>query len=183
MTLLPPNATAFERAAEATLSRPVAMPADLMWDPATCPEAFLPWLAWALSVDDWDASWSVERKREVIAASVDIHRHKGTVWAMRRALQVAGLGDAELIENYGFKFHDGALLHDGSQTHGAPDHWAEYRVVLTRPLTIAQADRARAILEAAAPARCHLKAMDFTEAAAIHNAAIRYDGEYSHGVA
>ncbi len=27
------------------------------WHPQTCPEALLPWLAWSLSVDEWDESW------------------------------------------------------------------------------------------------------------------------------
>ncbi|MBG8794166.1 phage tail protein I [Salmonella enterica subsp. enterica] len=29
-----------------------------MWNPATCPIRFLPYLAWAFSVDRWDESWT-----------------------------------------------------------------------------------------------------------------------------
>ena len=34
-----------------------------------CPADVLPWLGWALSVDDWDQDWSEQQKRSAIAAS------------------------------------------------------------------------------------------------------------------
>lgn len=61
------------------------------WDPMTCPESLLPWLAWALSVDEWKEDWPVETKRAMIANSVTIHKHKGTVGAVKRALASLGL--------------------------------------------------------------------------------------------
>lgn len=60
-------------------------------DPWTCPFAFLPWLAWSLSVDVWDDTWSEHRKRSVIAASPAIHRIKGSRKAIRLALEALGL--------------------------------------------------------------------------------------------
>ena len=62
-----------------------------------CPEALLPWLAWALSVDDWDSLWPESIKRNLIAESISIHRIKGTVSAIRRVLRVLGV-EAELSE-------------------------------------------------------------------------------------
>ncbi|MCP8893002.1 phage tail protein I [Sphingomonas faeni] len=78
-SLLPPNATPFERALEAGGARivDVATPADLD-DPMTCPVALLPWLAWGLSVDTWDADWSEQDKRAAVADSIALHRRKGT---------------------------------------------------------------------------------------------------------
>ncbi|MDK2594666.1 phage tail protein I [Pseudoalteromonas obscura] len=61
------------------------------WDPMTCPEALLPWLAWALSVDEWKEDWPVETKRAMIVNSVSVHKHKGTVGAVKRALESLGL--------------------------------------------------------------------------------------------
>lgn len=90
--LLPPSATHEEVA----LSQATARLADLaphcrqMWNPATCPPAHLPWLAWALSVDEWDSAWSDAQKRAAIEASYTVHRHKGTVGAMRAALAALG---------------------------------------------------------------------------------------------
>jgi phage tail P2-like protein len=182
-SVLPPNSTSTERALEAATRRvaDLPVPVDLLWRPEDCPAPVLPWLAWALSVDDWQADWAEDRKRAAIAASVEIHRRKGTVWAIRRVLQVAGLGDATLIERDSDKLHDGTLTHDGTATYGLPDHWAEYKVILTRPITNAQGDRARAVLDAVAPVRCHLKALDYVEVQNLYDAAILYDDSYSHG--
>ena len=97
--LLPPSATH----AEVAVSRAMSRLADVepqcrqMWDPATCPPSHLPWLAWAFSVDEWDSGWTATQKRAVINASYTVHRHKGTVGAVRRALAALGY-DTELSE-------------------------------------------------------------------------------------
>lgn len=90
--LLPPNATPQERALSKTVARAGEVPMQVkqVWNPQTCPVGILPWLAWALSVDDWSADWTEQQKRDAIAASVAVHRVKGTVGAIRRALQAIG---------------------------------------------------------------------------------------------
>lgn len=87
-SLLPPNHLPTEAALEATTARiaAVPVPVDQLWNPWSCPVAVLPWLAWALSVDHWDPTWSTQVKRQVIAASGEVHRRKGTVWAVVSAL-------------------------------------------------------------------------------------------------
>ena len=184
-TLLPNNATPQELALEQTTARgaDVGAPIRPLWNPATCPAALLPWLAWALSVDEWEPTLTEAQQRAVIAASVGVHRRKGTVGAVRDAIAAAGLGDATLTERFGRRFYDGSRDHDGAVDHDEPDHWAEYRLELARPITIAQAAQVRRIVAAIAPLRSHLKQLDFTEAANLHDGAIRYDGTYSHGVA
>ncbi len=62
-----------------------------IWDPDACPASLLPWLAYALSVDVWDSSWSEARKRAVIAASPMVHRLKGTLASVENALTAMGL--------------------------------------------------------------------------------------------
>jgi len=91
--LLPLNATQLEKDLSDTIKRisDVPVPVDTLWNPDTCPEALLPWLAWAMSVDEWDPNWSVAYKREVIKASVNIHRHKGTIGALNDALAALGM--------------------------------------------------------------------------------------------
>jgi phage tail P2-like protein len=98
--LLPINATPQERALSLAVDRLPDAPIKTLWSPQTCPEAQLPWLAWALSVDEWDAAWPVETKRQIIAASIDQHRKKGTVGALRRALQRLGY-EVEIDERTG----------------------------------------------------------------------------------
>lgn len=89
--LLPQNQTELEaaiaNATEFTVSPDIIA---TLWDAQTCPVNLLPWLAWALSVDDWDAVWDEETQRRVIAGSIDIHRKKGTVGAIKKALTSLG---------------------------------------------------------------------------------------------
>lgn len=86
--LLPPNATGAERALSLAIERHAAMPAPLreVWDADTCPAHLLAWLAWALTVDEWDGGWTDAQKRAVIKASLNMHRVKGTIGAVREAL-------------------------------------------------------------------------------------------------
>lgn len=98
--LLPPNATLPERALSLATGRDVAVPIKELWSPMTCPAAVLPWLAWALSVDEWDTTWPVEMQRQVIAESISHHRKKGTVGALKRALQRLGY-EVEIDERTG----------------------------------------------------------------------------------
>ncbi|MTH78754.1 phage tail protein I [Paracoccus aestuariivivens] len=184
-TLLPSNATAAEIALDLTTARIVEHGAPLrsIWNPDSCPVEMLPWLAWALGVDEWDAEWSEEAKRDTIRESVSVHRRKGTVGAIRRVLINAGYGDAEIIERWAERTYDGSLLHDGSETYASADHWAEYRVKMARPITLSQAQKVRAILDAIAPLRCHLKQLDFQQVTYLYDATLRYDGAASHGAA
>ena len=91
--LLPSNATPQERALEIAPAIGLAdipNPLYTLWNPRTCPSHILPWLAWAFSVDDWRSDWPDEIKREAIMASATIHRVKGTIGAVRRALEALG---------------------------------------------------------------------------------------------
>ena len=88
--LLPLNATDQERAISEAIGREAPVVVREMWNPETCPTALLPWLAWAFNVDTWDASWTEAQKRGVIKNSVAVHKKKGTIGALRTALD--GLG-------------------------------------------------------------------------------------------
>ncbi|WP_336369378.1 phage tail protein I [Rahnella perminowiae] len=68
----------------------VPVPLRQLWDPLTCPARFLPYLAWALSVDRWDENWPVVTKRRVIQSAWFIHCHKGTIGAIRRVVEPLG---------------------------------------------------------------------------------------------
>ncbi|EHW2951315.1 TPA: phage tail protein I [Escherichia coli] len=91
-SLLPPSASDFMRCVERGTARLSALPVSLnqLWDPDTCPVALLPYLAWALSVDRWDRDWTEETKRQVIRDARAIHRHKGTISAIRRVVEPFG---------------------------------------------------------------------------------------------
>lgn len=185
-SLLPPNASSLERALEAVAAERIeAIEVErlrALWTPADCPAPLLPWLAWALSVDEWDGAWPEATQRAVIAASIDVHRHKGTVAAVRRALAAAGYGDAVVLEGASGTRYDGTCLHDGMRTYGDPSAWALYRVLLARSITLAAGASIRRACEAVAPVRCRLTGVDFTAMPYRYDAVCRYDGTVSHGV-
>lgn len=65
---------------------------EAMWDAWRCPSAYLPFLAYALSVDYWDDGWDEIRKRKVIEQSPAYHRRKGSRLAIEEALATLGTG-------------------------------------------------------------------------------------------
>jgi len=81
--------------------RALPHPVRTLYDAGCCPEDALPHLAWAFSVDYWNDAWSEAVKRRVIGESLPVHRVKGSVGAVRRAL--AGLGiDAQIEEWFAY---------------------------------------------------------------------------------
>lgn len=183
--LLPANASPQERAVELSVARigdvPTAVIRD-QWDPWECPPSLLPWLAWAFNVDEWDADWPDQAKRQTIADSIELHRRKGSIDSIRRVLRNAGYGDAVILEGIGARYN-GASTHNGFISHGDPTDWAKYRIILSRPITNRQAAQVRRLLSFTAPARCELVQLVFTQASNIYNGAIRYDGLFNHGTA
>lgn len=90
--LLPTGSSELEQKAAEVLQEAVRNPiviADLI-NPDRCPEKFLPYLAWAFSVDKWDEHWSEQVKRIVIKQSFFIHKHKGTIAAIKRVVEPIG---------------------------------------------------------------------------------------------
>jgi len=104
LTLLPPNATATERALARVVGRTTVLSVGpkyrALWSPQTCPAGILPWLAWSLHVDEWDSNWTEQQKRDVIEASVAVHKTKGTIGALKRALAALGY-EVTVDENTG----------------------------------------------------------------------------------
>lgn len=68
-----------------------------LWNPDRCPAAFLPYLAWAFSVDGWDEDWSEQDKRRVVREAFWLHQRKGTIAAVYRAVEYHGF-TAEVAE-------------------------------------------------------------------------------------
>lgn len=91
-SLLPPNATAQERAIEAATARvgDIDAPVLALLNPDTCPLPLLPWLAWALSIDAWKSYWPEHIKRSVVRNALSIQRRKGTADSVRAVVQAFG---------------------------------------------------------------------------------------------
>jgi phage tail P2-like protein len=161
--LLPANATPLERALSLALDRAGAIPtpAALMWDPTRIPAAFLPWLAWGFSVDDWSPDWTEAEKRAVIASSAAWHRMKGTRGSIEAVLVAMGYGTAELIEDRDLpRIGDPDIALGGDWRLGPSDpSWADYWITVTSPVRRSAADRLAGRLEDTAPARCRLRSI------------------------
>lgn len=91
-SLLPPGSSALERRLAQACSSISGLNVPLrdLWNPDTCPVNFLPYLAWAFSVDRWDESWTESVKRKVVKDAFYIHQHKGTISAIRRVVEPLG---------------------------------------------------------------------------------------------
>ena len=89
-SLLPPNATELERGLEGASRQPVDLPIRKLWSSADCPVDLLPYLAWALGVEEWDSDWPEPVKRTAVANAFAIHREKGTLAGLKRLLMDAG---------------------------------------------------------------------------------------------
>ncbi|MGR6981217.1 phage tail protein I [Testudinibacter sp. P27/CKL/0425] len=184
--LLPPNQTALEANLSAVLSQlfDIKTPITAIWHARYCPVELLGWLAWSLSVDEWDDEWSEDQKRNTILSASKLHKQKGTIASIRRVLMSAGYGDADILENLNLQRYDGQGKYDGDYFCGDEViHWAMYRIYLKRPVSIDQAEQIKRLLNNTAPARCHLAGLHFEQAQHLYNNIIRYDGTYNYGVA
>ena len=90
--LLPLGSTQLEKHAAEILKSAVENPviiADLI-NPERCPPQLLAYLAWAFSVDKWDENWTDEVKRIAIKQAFFVHKHKGTIAAVKRVVEPIG---------------------------------------------------------------------------------------------
>jgi phage tail P2-like protein len=85
--LLPHNASMLMRSLAELLTSPAQTHIlTHIWHPQDCPAELLPWLAWALSVDDWNDAWSEHTKRQIIDDAFVVHQYKATPFALKTAL-------------------------------------------------------------------------------------------------
>ena len=150
------------------------------------PSRFLALLAEKWSVtghDGWLLAESDEAKRKLIKRAVELHRYKGTPWAMREIIRQLGFGEVDIIEGLFDKRHDGSFTRDGTYYHGDRSKWAYYRVILQKAITNDQADLLRKTLRVFAPARCVLASLDYRTVALRHNGKALRNGQYNRGTA
>lgn len=183
--LLPPNRTPLEAALAGVTDLELSTDGlRHLWSAVHCLAAALPWLSWTMSVEAWHEAKSDDARRALILNSIEIHRRKGTPWAIRLLIRSLGFGEVDIIERVGGKTHNGTIYRDGVYPHATLETtWATYMVAFQRPITNVQAERLRKLLPSVAPARCHLVALRYATVANSHNGATRRDGAFNHGSA
>ncbi|EIX9524622.1 phage tail protein I [Klebsiella pneumoniae] len=99
-SLLPPGSSALERRLAQACSgiSDLNVPLRDLWNPWKCPAKFLPYLAWAFSVDRWEETWTETAKRQSVSDAFWIHQRKGTVAAVKRVIE--GLGYSMTLEEW-----------------------------------------------------------------------------------
>lgn len=126
--------------------------------------------------DGWEFAKTETEQRELIKGAIEIHRHKGTPWAIKRTLQLLGYGDSKLQERFGYYEHDGMINHDSNHRYGADGHWTHYRLLMQKRISTAEAERIRALLTDVAPLRCKLASINLNNI--YHNSVINHDGTH-----
>ncbi|OHX10248.1 phage tail protein I [Chromobacterium sphagni] len=163
----------------------VDLSALLVYLADTVSASALPHLAEQFSLvgDGWELAESDDARRALIKSAIELHRYKGTPWAVREVVRRLDMGEATLLEGLSGQRRDGFIQRNGFYVHGDPDAWAKYRVLLQRPITNDQADQLRAALTAYAPARCHLASLEYQAVANRHNGAIHRNRQFNRGSA
>lgn len=134
---------------------------------------------WSMTGDDGlilaDSDGS---KRGIIKKAVELHRHKGTPWAIREVLRLLGFGEIEIDE--GLKARDYTANTYVARIPEA-ERWAHYAIRFSQPITNEQAITIRQVVRNFAPARCLLAVLDYKAAALRYNHKATYNGAYNHG--
>lgn len=68
---------------------PLARLTEAAGGPAPLPDSLLDHLAWQLHVENYETAVDTPARRRLIAASLLLHRRRGTPWAVRTALETA----------------------------------------------------------------------------------------------
>lgn len=161
--------------------------AVVVMDVDNLPASAIQHMAEQLSILDepaWELAETDSARRNLLKRAFELHRFKGTLYAVRLVFSMLGLGDVQILEGRGGKIRDGTYIRNGYVVRGdASEQWAVYRVICSRLLTLQQAAVARRMLAYIAPARCALYDIDFSGAALIRNGYAKRDGTYSRGSA
>lgn len=155
-----PHLTAFDEAARQRLEG-IDLTPLLMYVVDTTHVEALPYLAEqfdVLGLEGWALANTEADRRALIKQAIELHRHKGTVWAIRNAVRAVGFGECDITEGVGVDYN-GEYLYSGTIDYEG-GNWATFRVIVeipnTRPVTLAEFARLRAIIEAYKNIRSHL---------------------------
>lgn len=145
-----PHLVAFDEAVKIRLEG-IDLTPLLMYVVDTADVDALPYLAeqfHALGFEGWALAVTEADKRALIKKAIELHRHKGTPWAIRNAVRAVGFGECEIIEGVGFDF-DGGATYNGAQDYNG-GNWATFRVKVeipnTRPVTLAEFTALRSMI-------------------------------------
>ena len=143
-------------------------------------------LAESRSILNEDGYWLAESdqaRRRLIKGAYELHRYKGTPWAIREIVRRLGFGEVQIMEGLAGRQYNGTFAYTGRYVYGSNTHWAHYVITMNAPITNNQAALVRKTLAAFAPARCVLAALDYQAVPLRYNAQASFDGSFNFGAA
>ena len=164
-SLLPPSSTKLERAIESVMGQDEVPAVHGLWNAYLIPAHLLPWLAWAVGVEDWDASWPEEQRRKAIDAQMQIALKRGTPWAVREAMRAGGYGEADIQEGLPPLLHNNQAIRNGTEQRGGANRWAMFKVLADlgegQGVSLHSTARLVSLIDQAKPLRSVLYAVDY----------------------
>ncbi|WP_019672322.1 phage tail protein I [Psychrobacter lutiphocae] len=148
------------------------------------PSDSLPWFAdhFSLFGDGWTFATTEQEQRDLIKSAIEIHRHKGTPWAIKRTLSLLGYFGCEIEERFAGIIHNASFAHDGQEVYGTTGAWTHYKLYIPYLITQLEANRIRNLLADVAPLRCLLISIDMQltyDNSIIHDATYHHQGVIS----
>lgn len=98
----------------------------------TCPADALPYLAVQFDVEGYKGmKWAdtVQKQRDLIKRAIELHKYKGTRWAISESLKVLGYNDVVVDDHLPGIYYDATYDYNGTINYSSP-HWALFRVII-----------------------------------------------------
>lgn len=149
-------------------------------DPQRCDARFLQALGRFYGIEYWWDGMSEAEQREFIMRMPLIKKRRGTLWAVRQAINVIDV-NAQVVEGNFSILRNGYTLRNGTANHGYVSHWAEFVVLTSRSMNNTQALRMKNLIESVAPARSRLVRIDYRNVANKHDGTTFRNGNYNRG--
>lgn len=83
-----------------------------------------------MGMEGWSAAETDEARRSLIKGAIELHRHKGTPWAMKQALRNVGYADAVIEEGLPPLRYDGATSYSAEEKYSNGSSWASFRILV-----------------------------------------------------
>jgi len=80
--------------------------------------------------EGWLLAGTEADRRTLIKRAIDLHRHKGTPWAVKEAVKALGYLDVALQERLPVVVYDGQSAYSGSEDFGGGARWALFDVLV-----------------------------------------------------
>lgn len=115
--------------------------------------------------EGWALATTNAEKRALIKRAIELHRYKGTPWAVKEAIKAVGYADAEIVERLPSVKHDGLYTYSGTEDYMGGLRWALFRVLLdigeSKSLARADIEKLVALINEYKNVRSHLKDVSF----------------------